>query len=331
VLFRLVMRRQFPRSTWSASCYHSGIVGLRSAAVVIDQQLLRRWPLPKLAADADKQARGDVLVVGGSRELPGPVILAGVAALRAGAGRVRLGVARSIAVAVGTSFPEARVIGLSETRRGELASTAFGRLGKELGEFGTLLIGPGMRDGAAATPLLGAALESESDCCVVLDAAALRVLRGRSPLGGNAADRVIATPHAGEMADVWGCTRDVVEKNPLQLATEAARKLRVTLVLKGVRTVVATPAGNAFINANGNSGLATSGSGDTLSGLIAGLAARGAQPAQAAVWGVYLHSAAGDALKRKQGPLGYLARDLAAEVPALLAQIEKQSRRRRSE
>jgi NAD(P)H-hydrate repair Nnr-like enzyme with NAD(P)H-hydrate dehydratase domain len=109
------------------------------------------------------------------------------------------------------------------------------------------------------------------------------------------------------------------------------RRASFALVLKGVQTVVATPAGDTFINANGNSGLATSGSGDTLSGLIAGLAARGAQPAQAAVWGVYLHSAAGDALKRKQGPLGYLARDLAAEVPALLAGLGKQSRRRRSE
>lgn len=263
-----------------------------------------------------------MLVVGGSRELPGPVLLAAAAALRAGAGRIQLGVARSIAVGVGTAFPEARVLWLPEKSNGELAHHAAASLRKELAGCRALLVGPGMRDEAAVLALLRAALRSERDCSIVLDAAALRVLRKRA-LTQHAAGRVIATPHAGEMAELWGCTREWVEKDPLQLAREAARTLGVTLVLKGVRTVVAMPDGDAFCNTNGNSGLATSGSGDTLSGLIAGLAARGAEPAQAAVWGVHLHSAAGDALKRKQGPLGYLARELAAEVPGLLARLAK--------
>lgn len=294
-----------------------------SRVVAIDRRLLRRWPLPGLPANADKQARGDVLVVGGSRELPGPVLLAGAAALRAGAGRIQLGVARSIAVAVGTAFPEARVLGLAEKPNGELARNAATSVRKELGQCRALLVGPGMRDETAVAGVLRSALDSEGDCSIVLDAAALRVLRGRAALAQHAAGRVIATPHAGEMVELWGCTREWVEEDPLGLAREAARKLGVTLVLKGVRTVVATPSGDAFCNTNGNSGLATSGSGDTLSGLIAGLAARGAEPAQAAVWGVYLHSAAGDALKRKQGPLGYLARELAAEVPALLGRFAR--------
>jgi len=297
-----------------------------SRVVAIDRRLLRGWPLPELAANADKQARGDVLVVGGSRELPGPMLLAGEAALRAGAGRIQLGVARSIAVAVAAAFPEARVLGLPQKPNGELARNAAASLRKELGRCRTLLVGPGMRDEAAVLTVLLSALHSEGDHSIVLDAAALRVLRvarTRGALAQHAAGRVIATPHAGEMAELWGCTRELVEKDPLELAREAARKLRITLVLKGVRTVVATPGGDAFCNMNGNSGLATSGSGDTLSGLIAGLAARGAEPAQAAVWGVYLHSAAGDALKRKQGPLGYLARELAAEVPALLGRFAK--------
>jgi ADP-dependent NAD(P)H-hydrate dehydratase len=291
--------------------------------VAIEPRLLRKWPLPKLAADADKQARGDVLVVGGSRELPGPVLLAGVAALRAGAGRARLGVARSIAVAVGTAFPEARVIGVPETRQGELAASTLAPLRRAFGECPTLLLGPGMRDEAAVKPVLRWALAREDGGSVVLDAAALRVLSGRRPFSSRAAARVIATPHAGEMAELWGCSRKAVEANALAIASEAARTLGVTLVLKGVQTVVATPDGDMFRNHNGNAGLATSGSGDTLSGLIAGLAARGADPAQAAVWGVYLHSAAGDVLARKQGPLGYLARELAAEVPALLARFTK--------
>jgi ADP-dependent NAD(P)H-hydrate dehydratase len=276
-----------------------------------------------LAADADKQARGDVLIVGGSRELPGAVLLAGVAAMRAGAGRARLGVARSTAVAVGTAFPEARVIGLPETRNGELARNALAPLRRAFGKCPTLLLGPGMREEAAVKPVLRWALAREDGYSIVLDAAALRVLRARRPFVHGRAGRVIATPHAGEMAELWGCSKKEVEANALAIAREAARTLGITLVLKGVQTVVATPDGDTFRNHNGNSGLATSGSGDTLSGLIAGLAARGAEPAQAAVWGVYLHSAAGDALAKKQGPLGYLARELASEVPALLARFAK--------
>jgi ADP-dependent NAD(P)H-hydrate dehydratase len=294
---------------------------------VIDGQLLKSWPLPTLAANADKQARGDVLVVGGSRELSGAVLLAGEAALRAGAGRVQLGVVRSVASTLGAAFPEARVIGLPEARRGELSRSALGFVKDELEKCRALLLGPGMRDEAAVRPLLRAALEGESSCRVVLDAAALRALQGGSALGRGASNRVIATPHAGEMAELWGCTRQRVQANPLEIAREAARKLGVTLVLKGAQTLVVAPSGEAYRNVTGNSGLATCGSGDSLSGLIAGLAARGAEPAQAAAWGVYLHAAAGDSLKRKRGPLGFLARELSAEVPPILARLSKRQSR----
>jgi len=150
-----------------------------SRVVAIDRRLLRGWPLPKLAANADKEARGDVLVVGGSRELPGPVLLAGTAALRVGAGRIQVGVARSIAVGVGTAFPEARVLGLPEKPNGELARNAATSLRKELGKCRTLLVGPGMRDETAAVAILREAFHSEGEFSIVLDAAALRALRDR--------------------------------------------------------------------------------------------------------------------------------------------------------
>jgi hydroxyethylthiazole kinase-like uncharacterized protein yjeF len=272
-----------------------------------------------LPANSHKEARGTVLVVGGSRAVPGAVLLAGVAALRAGAGRLQLGVARAVAVALGVACPEARVIALPETRSGELARASSRSLKLDLQRCQALAIGPGMRDEAAVGPLLGLALAHPEGPTVVLDAAALRVLERPPKRRGRA--RVIATPHAGEMAQLWGCTRDQVEANPLELAREAAQTLDVTLVLKGTRTVIATPAGDTFVSTNGNPGLGTSGSGDILAGLIAGLAARGAAPAQAAAWAVYLHAAAGDKLARHQGPLGYLARELSAEVPGLLASL----------
>lgn len=293
---------------------------MSQAAKLIDERLLRRWPLPKLPRIADKAARGDVLVVGGSSQVPGAVVLAGRAALRAGAGRVQLATARSVAPALAVAFPEARVIGLPQARSGELAANAARALGHELGVCGTLLLGPGMRDAAAVPALLERVQRARCECCLVLDAAALRVLRARRSVSAPSLAGIIATPHAGEMADLWGCERAEAETEPLPVARAAARALGVVMVLKGQETFIVDPEGSAFRNVAGNSGLATAGSGDTLSGVIAGLAARGASPLQAAVWGVYLHAKAGEVLKGKMGGLGYLASELAAEIPRLMQQ-----------
>lgn len=287
----------------------------------ITEQLLRRWPLPALGKDADKVARGDVLVVAGSLQMPGAATLAGEAALRAGAGRVQVATARAAALAVAGAFPEARVIGLAQTRNGEISKTAAKGLKRELAACKALLVGPGMLDHSTAQGLLEQALHERHGFTAVLDAAALRVLRPRRPLRHRHLQGVIATPHAGEMADLWGCHADEVYAAPLELAREAARALQLTLVLKGTETFIVDPDGTAFHNVAGNSGLATAGSGDVLSGIIAGLAARGASPAQAAVWGVYAHAKAGDALERRVGPLGYLARELAAELPRILGRL----------
>lgn len=293
----------------------------RVAAKTIDAALLRRWPLPELEAHADKVSRGDVLVVGGSRQIPGAALLAGVAALRAGAGRVQVATVRGAAAGLATAFPEARVIPLAETPKGEIAARGARALRDELSRPKAVLIGPGMREQSAPELLLREALRGKHDFTAVLDAAALRLFRGRTALRRGSLAGVIATPHAGEMADFWGCSADAVHREPLALAVEAARALGITLVLKGVETFIVEPDGTAFRNVAGNAGLATAGSGDVLSGIIVGLAARGATPVQAAVWGVYLHAKSGEALAKKLGPLGYLARELSAQVPELLARL----------
>lgn len=287
----------------------------------IDAALLRRWPLPRLTLHADKKTRGDVLVVGGSREIPGAVLLAGEAALRSGAGRVRIATVRSAATALAVAFPEARVIGLAESRQGELTAATARALAAELGDSDVALLGPGMFEAAAATALFGHATKAGHRSAVVLDAAALRVLEGAKRIELGSLSGVVATPHAGEMAKLWSCGIHQVHDQPLELATEAAKCLGVTLVLKGSRTFIVDPDGAAFLNTAGNVGLATAGSGDSLAGIIAGLAARGAPAVQAAVWGVYLHALAGERLARQRGPLGYLARELSAEVPALLGRL----------
>lgn len=284
----------------------------------ITERLLRRWPLPSLEPNADKQARGDLLVLGGSREIPGAVLLAGEAALRAGAGRVRIATASEAAVAAAVAFPEARVMGLPTTAAGELSGRGLTSVKQELTRCTAVLLGPGMCEERAAALVLTQARRSNAECALVLDAAALRVLQGRKAFARGSLRAVIATPHAGEMAEIWGCKRSEVERDALHVARAAARTLDVCVVLKGTETWIAAPDGRVFHNVAGNVGLATAGSGDCLAGLIAGLAARGADELQAAVWGVYLHAHAGDRLRRKYGLLGYLARDLGAEVPALL-------------
>jgi len=299
-------------------------VRARAAAVtLITDALLRKWPLPTFDEKLGKEARGDVLIVGGSVQVPGAVLLAGAAALRAGAGRVQLGTARAVALHLAVMFPEARVIGLPQGNAGELSAGAVAKLSKEIEACRALLVGPGMCQEAAAASIVQHCQKTGSRCTLVLDAGALGVLRGRRPTLARYAAGVVATPHAGEMATLWGCERDEVLARPLELAREAARTLGIVLVMKGVETFVVTPEGVAYRNVAGNSGLATAGSGDTLSGIIAGLVARGAEPVQAAVWGVYLHAKAGEALSSKLGPLGFLARELPSEIPQLLDSITR--------
>jgi hydroxyethylthiazole kinase-like uncharacterized protein yjeF len=301
----------------------------RATAKPIDDALLRRWPLPELGDHADKVARGDVLVVGGSTEMPGAGLLAATAALRAGAGRVQLVTARSVAMAVAIAFPEARVIGATETRRGELSPRCAKALHAELGACRALLIGPGLRGPEVSTSVLREAHLAGCTATVVLDAGAIQHLARRRPArSAGPGGGVVATPHAGELAQLWGCKIGEVHDNALALGREAARHHGAIFVVKGSQTFIVAPDGTAYRNVVGNVGLATAGSGDTLAGLIAGLAARGAEPLQAAVWGVYLHARAGEVLAEKSGSLGYLARELTGEVPRLLDRLAPAGSRR---
>jgi ADP-dependent NAD(P)H-hydrate dehydratase len=292
-----------------------------SEPTLITPALLRRWPLPPIDGKLGKEGRGCVLVVGGSREIPGAVLLAGIAALRAGAGKIQIATSATVAPLVAVAVPEARVIGLREGARGELRRHPERALPLEMERCDTLLVGPGMVASEPARDLVESSLRSKIGPSVVVDAAAIAAFSGKKRLRHPRA--VVATPHAGEMARLWGVSRDEVTARPLELAREAAGVLGIVLALKGAVTYVAGPDGQVFHNTAGNSGLGTAGSGDTLSGIIAGLMARGADPLQATVWGVYLHARAGEILAKKVGPLGFLARELLSEVPAALAALTR--------
>jgi len=299
----------------------------------IDDRLLRGWPLPMPSGEGDKEARGHVLILGGSREMPGAVILAATAAMRAGAGKLTIATGRSVAQLVALAIPESRVLGLAENEAGGFTVEAVAALDPLADKINAILVGPGMQDEAATARLVHALLPrlEGSQTSVLLDAEAMgAILRTPDDAGAkdgaavNAPFRfnvpVLLTPHAGEMAHLTGIDKDAIQAEPDRHAIEAAQRWNAVVALKGARTVIAAPDGTLWQHEGGNIGLATSGSGDVLAGIIAGLAARGADLAQAAGWGVALHARAGDRLAARLGTLGYLARELPDEIPALLEQ-----------
>ena len=185
-----------------------------------------------------------------------------------------------------------------------------------------------MQDEQATAELVRALLPRYAGRKVILDAAALALLQPPQETGllsepvdwepFRFTEPVLLTPHAGEMAHTTGAAKEDIVADPHQAARRAAQRWNAVVALKGALTVIAAPGGTLWQQHGGNVGLAISGSGDTLAGIIAGLAARGASLEQAAIWGVALHAAAGDQLAMRFGTLGYLAREIPAEIPALL-------------
>jgi hydroxyethylthiazole kinase-like uncharacterized protein yjeF len=303
-------------------------------AIDLNPALLRHWPLPQPGFDGDKEVRGHVLVVAGSGEMPGAAILAGEASLRAGAGKLCIATAASVAPSVGAVLPGARVISLGETPAHGFQADSARRLGELADKIDALLVGPGMQDEAACVEVVHGLLARFDGTPTVLDAAAMFAVRPRGephlldePVNWEEfrfPSPVLMTPHAGELARLTGAERGAIEQDPHGAALAAAKRWNAVVALKGATTVLAMPDGKLWQHQGGNAGLAISGSGDTLAGIIAGLLARGATLEQAAAWGIVLHGAAGEQLALRCGPLGYLAREIAAEVPALLRVLAAQ-------
>lgn len=285
-----------------------------AAPTAIDDVALRRWPLPALSHEGDKETRGRVVIVAGGREIPGAAMLAAQSALRAGAGKVLIATGESVAMHVAVAVPELRVIGLPETAAGGFSPQAAARLDKALAGACALLVGPGMQDEEAAIAFAQALRRRHPAVPTVLDAAAMGAA-SREPLPG---EPVLVTPHAGEMAHLTGNAKDSVLQDPLATALAAARSWNACVALKGPTTVIADPQGRTWSHEGGNVGLATAGSGDVLAGIVAGFVARGATLVQAAAWGVAVHARAGDALVARMGGVGFLAGELAGEVPRVL-------------
>ncbi|MDR6986241.1 hydroxyethylthiazole kinase-like uncharacterized protein yjeF [Paenarthrobacter nitroguajacolicus] len=298
-----------------------------NAPVPVTPSLLRDWPLP--APGDSKYSRGAVLVIGGARVTPGAALLAGTAALRAGAGKITLAVAESVAAQVGVALPECGAMGLPETPAGSLTGEGLDRISNYLERADTLLIGPGLDDLELAGTLLRALLErEESDGAadaargpaVVLDAYALGALTEVEDQIGPWRGRLILTPNPTEAGILLGRDVEDLEAAVAEIAGRFDAVVSCQGYIAGPSAEGADGSGLWKIT-TGYGGLGTSGSGDVLAGAITGLRARGTSNAQAACWGTHLHAAAADRLASKLGPLGFLARELADELPALMLEL----------
>ncbi|HYH41263.1 MAG TPA: ADP/ATP-dependent (S)-NAD(P)H-hydrate dehydratase, partial [Burkholderiales bacterium] len=204
---------------------------------------------------------------------------------------------------------------------GGIAANAGDPLEELADRANVLLIGPGLLDDAPTCELAAALVAMFSGTPIILDAGAMGIAGVKRETRIRFTSPVLMTPHAGEMASLTGGDKDEIAANPVKAAVDAARAWNAVVALKGAVTHIAAPDGRIWRHAGGNSGLATSGSGDVLSGIIAGLIARGTSLEQASAWGVALHARAGCRLTERHGPIGYLARELAGEVPALMAAL----------
>lgn len=274
---------------------------------------LREWPLPR--PGGSKRSRGRLVVVGGSPSTPGAAMLAGLAALRVGAGVLALAVAEPVAGAVAAALPEASVHGLPQLAG---AADSADVLGAAVQGCDAVLVGPGLDDPQVTEEVVRGVLDAvDADTRLVLDAFALGVL---AKLDGaeRIAGRSVLTPNPAEAARLLE-RDDVAGRDGVEVAGEIADRFGAVV---SYESWVAAPDGRRWTVPTGHAGLGTSGSGDVLAGAITGLVARGADSAQAACWGTYLHGTAGDRLAARVGRLGFLARELVTELPLVIVETE---------
>ena len=280
--------------------------------------------IPRLArrkTDSHKGDFGRVLIVGGSRGMIGAPALAASAALRAGAGLVKMALPKSIQLTCASLEPCATSLALPETAAGTFAAPAIAKIAAAARDHDVLAVGPGLDKSPALTKLLAAVI-GLANKPVVIDADGLNNLCQVRDWPKKARARLVLTPHPGEAKRLWaGLKKSAWPKSRRDAALELARSCRQTVVLKGAGTVV-TDGSRVYVNKTGNPGMASGGTGDVLTGVIAALIGQGLDVFDAAVLGVYLHGRAGDLAAEMTGQVSLTARDLLEVLPDAFRQIQ---------
>ena len=238
----------------------------------IDIELLKSHPLPNWGDETHKADRGKLLLIGGSKRIPGAAILAARAALRAGCGSVRVAAPASVAMAIGIAVPELMVVPLPETSAGTISGEAIEQIVAQSKECDTIVLGPGL-DANSETDEFAREVIEAAPLPLLIDAQAISALPGDWKVAGTRAR--ILTPHDGEFETLTGKTLGPDAQAREKAALDYVKAAGATLALKGHETIVASPGGESYLNENGTRALGTAGSGDVLAGIIGGLLAQG--------------------------------------------------------
>ena len=276
------------------------------------------------ALEGNKGSYGHVVVIGGSFGKAGAAAMAGFAALRAGAGLSTIATPRSVLATVAAYHPEVMTEPLAENQDGTISPGALGAKFDALIGSKTIAIGPGISRNSETAEFVRTVVKS--DCkAIVIDADGLNAFEGAADKLNGAGRTVIITPHPGEMARLTGLRIAEIQANRLEVARRFAREHGLIVVLKGHRTLIAAPDGTVWVNPTGNPGMATGGTGDILTGIVAGLMAQFPERAlEAVALAVYLHGLAGDLACEAFGESSLVATDLVRFLPAAFAKAQKQ-------
>lgn len=282
--------------------------------------------LPARPTASHKGSFGHLLILAGSTGKAGAGLLCGMGALRSGAGLVTMAAPQALNVIFQTVLPEAMTVALpfsrhffSDADQEQVLASARGKT--------ALAIGPGLGM-AEETGRLLEKIVGETPLPLVIDADGLNLLAARLDILADSPAPRLLTPHPGEMARLTGRSSAEIQKDRAGAAMEFAVRHGVYLVLKGAATLIAAPDGRLAVNPTGNPGMAAGGMGDVLTGLLAGLLAQGVEPWQAACLAVYSHGRAADRLAAGGRPFGFLAGEVAAEIPRALGEIQEEMRSR---
>jgi len=272
---------------------------------------------PKRPADAHKGYFGHVLAIAGSAGYTGAAFLTSQAAALSGSGLVTLAVGKGIYPIMAAKLTEVMVKPFFETKDSSMSLLAEKELITFSEKCDAVAIGPGISQNKETQQLVRI-LVGRLNKPMVIDADGINACVGHADILKSAKAKIVLTPHPGEMSRLIGKDVSEIQQNRKDIALKFAAEYNIVLVLKGRQTVVADPSGDVYVNETGNEGMATGGTGDILTGMIASFIGQGVEPFIAAVLGVYYHGMAGDLAMKEKGALSLLATDLLNKLPEAL-------------
>ncbi len=293
----------------------------------IDEKEIKR-KLPARVKDSNKGDYGKVFIIAGSTGLTGAAVLAASAALRSGTGLITVGIPKSLNVIMEAKLTEVMSIPLEDEGKGVLSLKCVSQIIEKLNKTDALVFGPGLSTNTAILAILTDILK-QSDVPIIIDADGINALARNINVLEERKCPVVITPHPAEMSRLTGLSIQKIQENRIKVAQDFAKQWKITVVLKGARTIIACPNGDIFINCTGNAGMATGGMGDVLSGIIASLIGQGMDEENAAVVGVYLHGVAGDVCSEDIGQHGLIPTDVIERLPMVFRQLCDESVQRR--